>query len=60
MYKNIVKKAVGTAMHASLGGVAISAAGATPGPLGPALGAAVGAKVFKGTLKSMGGSRRRR
>jgi hypothetical protein len=56
----MVKRAINTAVYAKVGGVAITAAGATPGPLGPALGAAVGGKVFKGTLKTMGGYRRRR
>jgi len=55
----MVKNAINTAVYAKVGGVAISAAGATPGPLGPALGTAVGAKVFKGTLKTMGGAKKR-
>jgi len=56
----MVKNAINAAVYAKAGGIGVSAAAGIPGAMGPVAGVAMGAKVTTGTLKLMGGSKRKR
>lgn len=59
MANKMVKNAINAATYAKVGGVGVSAASSIGGGLGAVAGTAMAGKVTVGTLKMMGGKRRR-